>query len=426
MTGVQLLYGRAGLEVTVPSWATVIAPIDLPAVADEQAAVEASLARPMAGPPLAEIIEPGRPTVVVFPDITRPMPNRTVLPPLLAALERLGCGPREVTLLCATGTHRPATRSEHVELLGEDLVRRYRVRDHAAAADAAHVEVGQEDGAPVLIDREYVEAANRVVTGFVEPHFFAGFSGGRKGVCPGIAGLPTILEAHSPRRIADERATWAVLGDNPVDAFVTAAAALAPPSFSVDVTINRARRLTGVFSGALPESHRLACAFVEQTAIRRVPEPFDIVVTTNAGFPLDRNLYQAVKGMAAAERIVRPGGTIIVAAECADGMPDEGEFARVLASSQSPAQLMSTDVAPSLDRWQAQVLGRVCLKAEVVLVSDGLTAAQARTAHLGFAPSVEAALAAARARLGDAASVAVLPEGPLTVATVDSRIPERP
>ena len=243
---------------------------------------------------------------VVFPDLTRPMPNRTVLPPLLAELARAGVPDDRITLLCATGTHRQASESEMEELVGPDIVARYAIVDHDGTSDA-HVAVGEVDGTAVLLQREYVEADLRIVTGFVEPHFFAGFSGGPKAVCPGLAANTTILEAHHPRRIADARATFVTREGNPVHDFVRAAVALAPPHLSLDVAINRARQVTAVFAGPLPAAHDAACAHVQSAAVRAVDAPFDLVVSTNGGFPLDRNLYQAVKGMAAAERIVRPG-----------------------------------------------------------------------------------------------------------------------
>jgi lactate racemase len=355
--------------------------------------------------------------VVVFPDITRPMPNRTVLPPLLAALASCGLGPEEVTLLCATGTHRCATREEMEELVGPAILDRYDVGEHDATDEAAHVEVGQVDGVPVLIDRRYVDADLRIVTGFVEPHFFAGFSGGPKGVCPGLAGLDTILEAHHPRRIADRRATWTLLAGNPVHDFVRAAAALAPPALSVDVAINRDRQVTAVFAGPLPAAHLEACAYVDRTAVQPVPGRFEVVVSTNSGHPLDRNLYQAVKGMAAAERVVTPGGTIVMAAACRDGVPAGSAFERILRSVDDPSCLLAAETPPSLDYWQAQVLARVLGQARVELRADGLTPAEVRAAHLVPIDDVTDAVAAALAAGRPGARVCVLPEGPQTVAT---------
>ena len=408
---VSLAYGEDGLGVELPDDAVVVTPTDLPGLDDEQATVARAVAEN-----LKDARRPAR-VVVVFPDITRPMPNRTVLPPLLAELEAIGAGPEEVLLLCATGTHRPATVEELNELIGADLVARYRVEQHVATADT-HVDVGSVDGVPVLIDRRYLEADLRIVTGFVEPHFFAGFSGGPKGVCPGLAAQSTILEAHSPARIADQRATWAALDDNPVHRFVREAAALAPPHLSVDVAINRQRQVTAVFAGPLPQAHLEACRFVERTAMQSVPGRFDVVVSTNGGHPLDRNLYQAVKGMAAAERVVRAGGTIVMAAACRDGLPAEGEFARLLTDAPSAAALAGAEGAPAQDRWQTQVLGRVLAQARVELFSDGLTDDEIRSAHLE--PIDDVASAVARAARGGG-RVCALPLGPLTIANPSGR-----
>lgn len=413
---VRLAYGRDGLSVTVPDDAVVVDPLDRPGLEDEPTAVVEGLRNPVAGSPLADLVRPGMRVAIVFPDMTRPMPNRTVLPPLLDELENAGVEAGGITLLCATGTHRPATRDELVELVGRDIVDRFQIVNHVATSDE-HVHVGSVDGARVLLDRGYVEADFRIVTGFVEPHFFAGFSGGPKAVCPGLAALETVLEAHSPSRIADPAATWARLDGNPVHEFVRAAAALRPPEFAVDVTINGARQLTGVFAGALPESHRTACAYVHETAIEKVDGLYDVVVSTNAGYPLDRNLYQAVKGMTAAELVVRPGGTIVMAAACVDGIPAEGRFGGLLREARAASDLVRADRPRELDRWQVQVLGRVLARARVFLYSDGLTDAEVRSAFLQPVADVSAAVESALAESTNGARVCVLPHGPLTIAT---------
>ena len=414
---VDLAYGRHGTAVEVPDGAEVVEPLDRPGLGDEAAAITTALECPLAGAPLHELVRRAERVVVVFPDLTRPMPNRTVLPPLLAELGRCGVADDSITLLCATGTHRQATAAEMRELVGPDIVARYAIVDHDATGDA-HERVGDVDGVPVLLQREYVRADVRIITGFVEPHFFAGFSGGPKAVCPGLAATETILEAHHPRRIADTRATFVTRAGNPVHDFVRAATALAPPQLSLDVAINRARQVTAVFAGPLPEAHDAACAHVQSSAVRQVGSPFDLVVSTNGGHPLDRNLYQAVKGMAAAARIVREGGVIVMAAACEDGVPAGGAFARLLANAESVADLVGEAGGPELDRWQAQVLGRVLARAEVHLHSSGLEDVDIAGALLVPAPDLDGAVAAALERLGRRARVAVLPQGPLTVATV--------
>ena len=417
----ELAYGRHGTSVEVPDGAEVIAPLDEPGLHDEAASVTAALRRPLAGPPLHELASGATRIAVVFPDLTRPMPNRTVLPPLLAELARGGVPDDRITLLCATGTHRQATAAEMEELVGPEIVSRYTIVDHDGTSED-HLGVGRVDGTSVLLQREYVEADLRIITGFVEPHFFAGFSGGPKAVCPGLAANSTILEAHHPRRIADVRATFVTRAGNPVHDFVRAAVALAPPHLSVDVSINRARQVTSVFAGPLAVAHNAACAHVQSTAVRVVSAPFDLVVSTNGGYPLDRNLYQAVKGMAAAERIVRPGGCIVMAAACEDGVPAGGAFARLLADARTPADLMGASGAPELDRWQAQVLGRVLARAEVQLFADGLARDALPSALLTLVSDLDGVVSSACARLGPGARVAVMPEGPLTVATVRPKV----
>ncbi|HEY5024720.1 MAG TPA: nickel-dependent lactate racemase [Acidimicrobiales bacterium] len=439
MKEVRLAYGRHGILARVPDTAVVVTATELPGLPDEAGAVLDALGAPVTGPPLSQLVRDAmsRPrraahaastaratsaarVAVVFPDLTRPMPNRTVLPPLLAELERLGAGPEEVVLLCATGTHRLATEAEMVELVGPDIAERYTIHQHRAdGAPDDHIEVGEVDGAPVRIDRRYVEADLRILTGFVEPHFFAGFSGGPKGACPGLAALDTILEAHSPRRIADPRATWLVTEGNPVHDFVRAAVALAPPTLSLDVAINGRRQLTAVFAGPLPDAHAAACRFVHRTSVQSVGAPFDVVLSTNGGYPLDRNLYQAVKGMAAAERVLRPGGTIVMAAECADGTPHGGAFDRLLAQAPDHGALDAVDGPSETDRWQTQVLGRVLHHAQVWLHSGGLTDDQVRAAFLRPVADVTDAVAEALEATGldERARLGVLPYGPLTVAS---------
>lgn len=411
-----LAYGTDGLTVDVPDDSVVVAPEEPAALADEGRAVRQALASPLFGPPLGDLVGPGDRVVVVFPDITRPMPNTTVLPPLLAELERAGAGPDRVELLCATGTHRRATAEEMAALVGADIVARYRIHDHQAD-DGCHVGVGEVDGTPVLLDRRYVGADIRIVTGFVEPHFFAGWSGGPKGTCPGLAATSTILEAHSPERMADARSTWMTTEGNPVHDFVRAATALCPPDLSLDVTTDSRRNLTGVFAGVLPVSHRAACAFASDTVTRSVDGRFDVVLTTNGGHPLDRNLYQAVKGMAAAERVVTDGGIIVMAAACTDGVPADGAFARILSGRPSPEQMRRPRGPGQVDGWQAQVLGRVLGRAEVWVHSTGLSDQEVRSALMTPVDDVSVAVTEALERRGGSARLCALPQGPLTVAT---------
>jgi nickel-dependent lactate racemase len=410
---VELAFGQSSLAIEAPDDAVVVRPASIEAAERPSDLVRESLRKPLAGDPLGSVVRADDRVVIAFPDITRPMPNRVVLPPLLAELEEIGLRPGQIELIAATGTHRPATEDELREFVGDEIVDRYSVRNHVAT-DGEHVAVGEVGGVDVLLDAAYVAADVRIVTGFVEPHFFAGFSGGPKAVCPGLAALETILEAHSPARIASPRATWLEIEGNPVHDFVRAATGLLPPTFSIDVVINDLGELVDVFAGALEPAHRAACRHVLQTVVRPVPGRFDVVVATNGGYPLDRNLYQAVKGMAAAERVVDEGGAILVAAECRDGVPEEGDFGSILAAASGPAELVDASAPKQLDRWQAQVLGRVLERAPVSLFSSGLTEEQTRRAHLEPVRDLGAAVQSALAKHGP--RLCVLPLGPLTVA----------
>ncbi|HLZ69465.1 MAG TPA: nickel-dependent lactate racemase [Dehalococcoidia bacterium] len=417
---VRLAYGERGLEIDAPDGATLIESAPVPGVPDERAALLRGLRQPLVGPPLAELVRGGQRAVLVFPDVTRAFPSRRVVPVVLAELEAAGFGPERLTLLSGTGTHRANTPAELEQMLGADVLRRYRVVNHDARAAETLVLLGStSQGAPALLDRVYIEADVRVVVGLIEPHFFAGYSGGAKGVCPGVAGLETVLFAHDRTRIGDPLATWGCIAHNPVQQLVREVVALAPPTFTLDVTVNKQGRITGVFSGEGYAAHAAGCAFVAGAQEQAVPHEYDIVVTTNGGYPLDQNLYQAVKGLSAAARIVRRGGSIVLAAECRDGIPSHGSYGAILAAAHGPHELfdlLHDGAETTPDQWQAQVQAIVQEKARVYAFCGGLSAAQIRVAHFEPVESVEAALRALLARQPDA-SIAILPEGPYTVAT---------
>jgi nickel-dependent lactate racemase len=269
----------------------------------------------------------------------------------------------------------------------------------------------------VRLNREWLAADIRITTGFVEPHFFAGFSGGPKMVAPGLAGLETVLALHNASRIADSRATWGVTEGNPVHDAIRAIAASTDVGFALDVLIDDRHRVTRAFAGEVLAMHAVACTAARDEAMQRVGAPFDVVVTTNSGYPLDQNLYQAVKGMSAAAEVVAPGGTIVCAAECRDGLPDHGTYASLLASERSPAALMASILArPETipDQWQVQVQARVQAKARVLLRADGLTDEQVRGAHLEPVDDVGETVASLVAQR-PGARVCVLPQGPQTI-----------
>jgi lactate racemase len=419
---IHLAYGRHGLDVELPERnITIIEPLELSGLADEQAALRHGLRNPIATPPFAEVIAASGSVAVVFPDVTRPMPSRRVLPVLLESLEAAGVTDDRIVLLSGTGTHRANTPEELLEMVGSDILEQYEIVNHDCRDAASLVQAGRlADGTPLWLNRRYVEAETRILTGFIEPHFFAGFSGGPKGACPGLAGLETVLECHNIDRIGSPEAAYGVVDGNPVHEMIDEAARLVPAAFSLDVTINSKREITAVFAGGLPASHRLGCEFVRKTAMQPVARRFDVVITTNSGYPLDQNLYQTVKGMAAAARIVRPGGTILTASECSDGLPNGGHYARLLECSQDPEDALSR-LAPAgstiPDQWEVQVQALIQRQARCLLYSSGLSSEQILGALMEPVSSIEAAVDEILSKHPDAA-IAVLPQGPQTIAYV--------
>ena len=415
---INLAYGRTGLSVSFPDErTTVIEPGFIPGLPDEVGALRTAVRDPVGARPLRQMVTPDQTVAISVCDITRPMPSATVLPVVLRELRHVPND--QVVVLVATGTHRANTPDELAEMLGQEVVQAYRVVNHDAFDSHGLTRQGETpDGVPIWLNRRWVEADIRITTGFVEPHFFAGFSGGPKMVAPGLAGFDTIMRLHDADMIAHPKSTWGVIQGNPIHDAVRQIARQTRVDFSVDVTINRDHRITSVYAGELETVHRAASKFARSTAMQRVDSPFDVVVTTNSGYPLDLNLYQAVKGMSAAAQVVKRGGTIICVAECSDGLPDHGEYGDILSSAGSPEELLRTICAPGHnrhDQWQVQIQAQIQLKAEVLLKSDRLTDAQVRAAHLTPVADVEVAVAEALERHGPESRVCVLPQGPQTI-----------
>ena len=417
---ITLAYGRDGLVITLPDEApvTVIEPQYVPGLSDEQSAIQDALRAPIGSPPLRDRVGPGDTVAVIFSDLTRPMPNDRVLPPLLQALTDAGVPDEQVVLLNALGTHRPQTESELASMLGAEVTDRFRVVQHDAWDAANLVGVARNRaGRMVRVNRAYIEASVRILTGFVEPHFFAGFSGGPKAVLPGVADVDAILDNHGAAMLRHPGATWATTEGNPLWEEIRDVVQATQPTFLLNVALNRDRAITGVFAGAVGPAHRAAVAFVRERAMQPVDGLFDIVIASNSGYPLDLNLYQAVKGMSAAAQIVKPGGDIIIAAECWDGLPDYGEYGRLLREADSVEDLLATILTPGFrchDQWEAQIQAQIQQRARVHVYADGLDDDQLREAMVEPVDTIEATLASLR-RDNPAATIAVLPEGPQTV-----------
>jgi nickel-dependent lactate racemase len=419
---VRLQYGRDGLDVDIEApQVTLIEPRFVAGLRDEAAAFRDGVRHPIGSRPLRELVSGSDRVAVVIPDITRPLPSARLLPWLFSELDHVA--PERFVIVSGTGSHRPNTDAELVSMLGREIVGRYRVVNHEAQDPATLVPVGRSpDGQLVLLNRQYVEADRRIVLGFIEPHFMAGFSGGCKGIFPALADLGSILRYHDARTIGDPRSTWGLLERNPTQALIRHNAGLMAPDFCINVTLNRERAITRLFCGDVTLAHDAGCAFSKQTAMVACERPFPIVVTTNSGYPLDQNLYQTVKGMSAAAQIVAPGGYIATAARCNDGFPEHGNFRKLLFDHASPRALLDTIEAPGFslyDQWEAQLLALIQLKARVGLLSE-LSPADVQRAFLEPIEDVGAAVSRELARIGRDAPVAVLPEGPQTIPYVRS------
>ena len=416
---VRLAYGDDGLVVDLPEdRTTVVEPSYQAGATDPAALLTTALRTPVAGPPLREIVRPGQTVAISICDGTRPQPRDLMIPAILAELDGV-VRPEDVVLLVATGTHRGNTDAELRAMLTDEVVDSVRMVNHDARDRQTMVWCGRFGAdVPVWLAREWVRADVRITTGFVEPHFFAGFSGGPKMVAPGLAALETVLTLHDAARIGHPRATWGVTAGNPIHDDVRAIAAATGVDFALDVVLNRDRQIVAAFGGELFAMHAAACELVGRLAMRQVAAPFDVVVTTNSGFPLDQNLYQAVKGMSAAATVTRPGGLIVCAAECRDGFPDHGTYREILTGADSPEALLTeisgrTDTVP--DQWQGQIQAAIQTRARVVMHTTHLSDADLAGAHLEQTHDIAATVADALNTVGPDGRVCVLPEGPQTI-----------
>jgi len=413
---ITLAYGKNGLSVNVPNNSKVIEPTHLERIENDREAVLRALRNPSGTKPLREMVKSSDLVVIVISDITRPTPNQKLVPWILEELPHVPL--ENVTIINGLGTHRDQTREEFIEMLGETVVDTVRIINHHCHEKTELMHLGTSGfGCEVYLNKEYVEADFRIVTGFIEPHFFAGFSGGPKGIMPGIAGIETILTFHNAKMIGHPLATWGILDNNPLQEMTREVNTFCKPDFLLNVALNGEKEITNVFAGELAQAHGIGCAYVKEHAMVKCDNRYDVVITTNAGYPLDQNLYQAVKGMDAARMIVKQGGTIICAAECSEGMPDHGNFVKILQMRKSPQELLTMINDPSFqmfDQWEAQRLAMIQEWADVYIYST-LPNESVKIAMLTPTKDIEQTLSELLGKYGAKMSIAILPLGPLTI-----------
>ena len=413
---ITLDYGKTGLEVELPDDRTQ-PPLELspvPPVRDPQGAVERVLAVPIGSPPLAQLAKGRKNACVLVCDITRPVPNETILKPMLATLEAAGIARDDILLLVATGLHRPNEGDELVEMLGPEIAARYRVENHHGKVREEHTYLGTTPrGVPVWIDTRYLQADLKITTGLIEPHLMAGYSGGRKVICPGIVHLDTVKAWHGPQFLEHPKADCGFLEGNPVHEENTRIAKMAGCDLIVNVTMDRERRMTHVVAGDMEAAFLEGVRLVEQVVKSPVTQPADVVVTSSAGYPLDTTFYQAVKGLTGALPAVKPGGTIVLAASLSEGIGSP-EFESLFEENDDLEAFVERIQGDYfvMDQWQLEELAKVRRKARVKVVSDGLSPATLRRLFVEPAESVEKAVADSLADYGPAATVTVIPKGP--------------
>lgn len=414
---VQLQYGQTGLNLNLDGInATVLNPRFIDGLPDEAAGFREAVRAPINSRPLREIIKAHEKVAVVIPDGTRPLPSDRLLPWLFAELSHVPA--ENFVILVGTGSHRANTPEELDAMLSPAVARNYRVVNHDAHDSSTHALGGQSPmGYPIHFARDYVEANRRIILGFIEPHFMAGFSGGYKAAMPGLASIEAIMHYHGARVIGDPNSTWGVLDGNPTQEHVCAGGSLLPIDFCINLTLNSHKQITRYFCGETMAAHRQGCEFSKSTAMVACDQAFPIVVGTNSGYPLDQNLYQSVKGMCAASRIIKDNGLILIAARCNDGFPEHGNFRSLLNDSSSPQQLFDRIMQPGFsifDQWQAQLLAMVQIKSRVGVYSE-IPPEDLKRAHIMPVVDLRAAIDAELDKIGRDAPVAILPEGPLTI-----------
>ncbi|HLK70066.1 MAG TPA: nickel-dependent lactate racemase [Bryobacteraceae bacterium] len=417
---IRLAFGRDGINVALPQGFRyqILEARSAEPLADWQGALEAALDRPIGTAPLREIAQGKRSAAISVCDITRPAPNRKTLPPVLQRLEQAGIPRDQITILIATGLHRPASQEEIREICGEEIAGCYRVVNHDARNLSSHRHLGStSSGTSVHIDERFIAADLHLTLGFIEPHLMLGFSGGRKLVAPGLAAEQTIKVLHSPPFMRDPRAVEGSIEDNPLHRELLEIARMARHDFILDVALARDRSIAGVFAGHPEKAHQRGVEFVSHALLQTLDEPVDAVITTSAGYPLDLTFYQAIKGVTAASHIVKPGGHTLLFAACEEGV-GAPEFRRMLLDSGTDSDfLRQIEGGPAtIDQWQLEKLALTTRKQRVSWYVPGVPAEyQGKLWGPAYA-NAQSAIDELIAALPADATVAVIPDGPYVLA----------
>ncbi|MEM3692535.1 MAG: nickel-dependent lactate racemase [Candidatus Bathyarchaeia archaeon] len=423
----ELPYGERKIKVRMPDKLSpfLVEPRKMEASRDPNFELRMAIDHPYGERGLGDLVESGDRVSIVVSDATRPTPSRLILPPLLDRLSKEGVKKEDIEIFIATGLHKPPTDSEILRILGEETLRKgIRVINHDAFDVKSLAYIGETSlGTPLWLNKRALEADLLISDGYVEPHFFAGYTGGGKSILPGISGLETVKVNHGADRIDHPKARAGVLKGNPIHEDIMEASEKAGLHFIINVVLDPEKRIARAFAGDFKKAHMAAIEFLEAHVKVEIPS-MDLVITSNSGYPLDRNLYQAVKGMATAEEIVKPGGVIIIASECRDGVGHDG-FYKLMASEPSPEKVLEKIRQPGffmIDQWEAQVMARILLKAKVIVVSEGLAKETGEAMHITVAKSIDEAIDMALKELGRSPEVCVIPDGPYVLAKASGKL----
>jgi nickel-dependent lactate racemase len=420
-----LAYGKTGINVDLTNDYDihVLSPTFVKGLTDPETALRDALRDPISATALRDIIKPGNKVGIVFSDITRPTPNTIILPTILTELDHIS--PDNIVLFVALGTHRQNTTVELRDLVGDDLFEKYRIVQNDSFNRSTQIKIGQTSrGHDIWLNHELLSCDVKILTGFIEPHLFAGYSGGGKAIMPGMAGQETVLGNHDAGLISNPKAVWGVTNGNPIWEEIHEVTDKIKGTFLVNVALNKEKKITAVFAGKLREAHKKGCEFVRKNAMVVVDQPFDIVITSNSGYPLDLNLYQAIKGVSAASQVVKEGGSIIIVAECWDGIPDHGLYRELLREVNSPGELLDKIIRSSKtqqDQWQAQIQAQIQLKADVYVYSENLDDEQIVNAMMKPCRDIKKSVIELGLKYGRTTRICILPEGPQTVPYIQGK-----
>ncbi len=418
----RLAFGKELLPVTIPDryQCQVLTWKSAAPLSDPTAAIEAALDAPAAGPPLSAVIAGKKSAAISVCDITRPAPNPIVLPPLLKRLEAGGIPRENISILIATGLHRAATDAEIRHIVSPEIAANYTILNHDARRREQHRHLGvTRSGTPVWIDERFIAADLHLSLGFIEPHLMLGFSGGRKLVAPGLAAQETIKELHSSRFMRDPRSREGSIDDNPLHAELLEIASLARHDFLIDVSLSHDRRIAAVFAGEPAGAHRAGVDWVRNSLTQHLDQPADAVITTGGGHPLDMTFYQCIKGITAAENMVRRGGRILMVGACSEGVGSP-EFSEMMTRYPSDGDFLRgiEGVPVTIDQWQLEKLALVTQKNEVLYSVPGVPPEyQSKVWGRAYAHPQEA-VDALCAGLSSGSRIAIVPEGPYVLAQV--------